>query len=90
MKIVEKNYEKTFTKSRGKDIIRTKYNFFTANNKKYLQRKGLLMKETKEIILNEVTKEINWREKIIIKVFNKTFNKVANLVRISTVNQMIK
>ena len=66
MKIVEENYGKTFTKNNGKGIIRKKYNFFTANNKKYLQRKGLLMKETKEITLNGVTKELNWKEKIII------------------------
>ena len=43
-----KNGCKVFTKNNEKGIIRKKYNFFTANNKKYLQRKGLLMKETKE------------------------------------------
>lgn len=90
MKIVEEKNEKIFTKNNGKGIIRKKYNFFTANNKKYLQRKGLLMKETKEITLNGVTKELNWKEKIIIRIFNKTFNKVSNLVRVNIVNQMIK
>ena len=57
-----KNGCKVFTKNNEKGIIRKKYNFFTANNKKYLQRKGLLMKETKEITLNGVTKELNWKE----------------------------
>lgn len=90
MKNVEKNNERIFTKNNEKDIIYKKYNLFAANNKKYLQRKGLFMKNTKEIILDEVTKELNWKEKIIVKIFNKTFNKVANLVRINTVNQMIK
>jgi hypothetical protein len=85
-----KNGCKVFTKNNEKGIIRKKYNFFTANNKKYLQRKGLLMKETKEITLNGVTKELNWKEKIIIRIFNKTFNKVSNLVRVNIVNQMIK
>lgn len=86
----EKINTNVFTKNMEKGIIGKKYNFFTANNKEYLQRKGLSMKETKEITLNEVMKEINWKEKIIIKVFSKTFNKVANLVRINIVNQMIK
>jgi len=90
MEIVEEKNEKIFTKNNEKGIIRKKYNFFTANNKKYLQRKGLLMKETKEITLNGVTKELNWKEKIIIRIFNKTFNKVSNLVRVNIVNQMIK
>ena len=90
MKNVEKSQKNVFTKNIGKDIINKKYNLFTANNKKYLQRKGLLMKETKEITLNGVTKELNWKEKIIIRIFNKTFNKVSNLVRVNIVNQMIK
>lgn len=90
MKNVEKNRRNVFTKNKGKDIIEKKYNFFTANNKEYLQRKGLLMKETKEITLNGVTKELNWKEKIIIRIFKKTFYKVSNLVRVNIVNQMIK
>ncbi len=44
----------------------------------------------KDVVKNEVIKELNWKEKIIVKIFNKTFNKVANLVRINTVNQMLK
>ena len=90
MKNVEKSQKNVFTKNIGKDIINKKYNLFTANNKKYLQRKGLLMKETKRITLNGVTKELNWKEKIIIRIFNKTFNKVSNLVIVNIVNQMIK
>jgi len=82
--------EKIFTKNDGKDIIGKKYNLFTANNKKYLQRKGLFMKNTKEITLNEVMNELNWKEKIIVRIFNKTFNKVANLIRINIVNKMLK
>lgn len=39
---------------------------------------------------NEVMKELTWKEKIIVKIFNKTFNKVANLIRINIVNQMLK
>ena len=48
------------------------------------------MKEAKEIVVNELTEELNWKEKLIVNVFNKTFNKVVNLVRINTVNKMIR
>lgn len=90
MKVVEENNEKIFTKNKKKGIIGKKNDLFTANNKKYLQRKGLVMKNTEDVTLKEIENKLKWKEKIIIRIFNKTFNKVANLVRINTVNQMIK
>jgi hypothetical protein len=90
MKNVEENNEKIFTKNKKKGIIGKKNDLFTANNKKYLQRKGLVMKNTEDVTLKKIENELKWKEKIIIRIFNKTFNKVANLVRINTVNQMIK
>lgn len=41
------------------------------------------------MVENEIIKELNLREKIIVKLFAKTFNKVANLIRINTVNKLI-
>ncbi len=90
MKVVEENNEKIFTKNKKKGIIGKKNDLFAANNKKYLQRKGLVMKNTEDVTLKKIENELKWKEKIIIRIFNKTFNKVANLVRINTVNQMIK
>ena len=90
MEIVEEKNKKIFTKNNRKNIIKTKCNFFTANNKKYLQRKGLVMRNSEDVTLKEIKNELKWKEKIIIRIFNKTFNKVANLVRINTVDQMIK
>ena len=84
-----KKEKKVFTKNQEKGIIRLQYNLFIANNKN-LQRKGFFMKEAKEIVVNELTEELNWKEKLIVKVFNKTFNKVVNLVRINTINKMIR
>lgn len=84
-----KKEKKVFTKNEEKGIIRLQYNLFIANNKN-LRRKGFFMKEAKEIVVNELTEELNWKEKLIVKVFNKTFNKVVNLVRINTVNKMIR
>lgn len=78
---------KVFTKKVRKDIIWKKYNLFNSNNK---ECKVLLSNKTEEIILNEVKKELNWKEKIIVKIFNKTFNKISNLVRINTVNKIIE
>ena len=41
------------------------------------------------VVENEIVKELNWKEKIIVKVFNKTVKKVADLVRINIVNRLI-
>lgn len=35
-------------------------------------------------------KELNWKEKIIAKIFAKTFNKVHNITRIKIINALIK
>lgn len=39
---------------------------------------------------NEEMKSLNWKERIVVKVFAKTFKKVYNLTRINIVNNMIK
>lgn len=41
------------------------------------------------VVENEIIKELNWKEKIIIKIFAKTFEKVVNIVRISIINKLI-
>ena len=33
----------------------------------------------KNVVLNEVKKELNWREKIIVKIFKKTVIKVYGI-----------
>ena len=53
-----KKEKKVFTKNEEKGIIRLQYNLFIANNKN-LQRKGFFMKEAKEIVVNELTEELN-------------------------------
>ena len=44
----------------------------------------------KDVVLNEVKKELNWKERIIVKLFTKTFTKIYNICRINTINKMIK
>lgn len=41
-------------------------------------------------IADEVIKELNWKEKIIVKIFAKTFSKVHNITRIKIINVLIK
>lgn len=41
-------------------------------------------------IADEVIKELNWKEKIIVKIFAKTFGKVHNVTRIKIINALIK
>ena len=44
----------------------------------------------KDVVLNEVFKKLNWREKMIVKVFTKLFIKVYNIVRINTINSLMQ
>ena len=43
----------------------------------------------KDVVENEIIKELNWKEKIIVKVFAKTFNKISNMTRILIINQIL-
>ncbi len=44
----------------------------------------------KDVVLKELKKELNWKEKIIVRIFSKTFTKVYNICRINIVNKIIK
>ncbi len=41
------------------------------------------------VVENEVMKELNWKEKIVVKLFAKTFEKVYNKCRIKIINSML-
>ena len=38
----------------------------------------------------DVIKELKINEKIIVKIFTKTFNKVSNFTRVKTINYLLK
>lgn len=42
------------------------------------------------VVKDEVIKELNWKERIVVKVFSKTFKNVYNKCRIKIVNSMLK
>lgn len=42
------------------------------------------------MIENEIVKELNWKEKIIFKLFKKTFLKVYTIARIEVINIIMK
>lgn len=44
----------------------------------------------KDVVLDEIRKELNWRERIVLKVFTKLIKKVYNIARINTINSFIK
>lgn len=44
----------------------------------------------RNVELDEVIKELNFGEKIIVKIFAKTFCKVYNKVRIKIINSILK
>ncbi len=41
------------------------------------------------VVKDEVIKELNWKERIIVKLFAKTFEKVYNKCRIKIVNSIL-
>ena len=41
------------------------------------------------VVENETIKELNWKERIVVKLFAKTFEKVYNKCRIKIVNSML-
>lgn len=41
------------------------------------------------VVKDEVIKELNWKERIVLKLFAKTFEKVYNKCRIKIVNSML-
>ena len=41
------------------------------------------------VVENEIIKELNWKERIVVKLFAKTFEKVYNKCRIKIVNSML-
>ena len=43
----------------------------------------------KDVVLNEVKKELNLKERIVVRIFSKTFMKVYNISRIKIVNKML-
>ena len=42
------------------------------------------------VVENEIMNELNWKERIVVKVFAKTFEKVYNKCRIKIVNSMLE
>ena len=68
--------EKLFTKKKENDTIRKDYNPLKVNYKIYRRGSGLYMKDGH---LKELRKELNWKERIFVHMFPKTFIKVYKL-----------
>ena len=48
-----------------------------------------MKKEVENVVLDEIIKGLNWKEKIIVKLFRRTFFKVYNISRIKSVNSIL-
>ena len=88
--IVNENRRKIFTKKSKNNIIMSEDYNPSNKGKVFYERKGFVMRETKDTVLKEITKELNYVEKIIVRIFFKTFIKVYNKARINAVNSMLK
>ncbi len=43
----------------------------------------------KDAVVEEIVKELNWKERIVVRIFRKTFIKVVNVARIKIINKML-
>ena len=68
----------------GKNCISTivdgLYYIYTTNEKR----------SSMNAVENEVMNELNWKERIVVKLFAKTFEKVYNKCRIKVVNSLLE
>ena len=55
-----------------------------------IQKKGLYVMKTKDVVLNEIIKELNWKERLVVKIFRKTFSKSCNIIRIDVINKLMQ
>ena len=99
MKYYELNEEKAFTKKESNDIINKnnslsklliKFTCFSRLDScnRYIyesESEGLFMRET-EVVYRELKKELTFKEKIIVKIFKKTFSKMYRLGMIKCFN----
>ena len=53
-------------------------------------REDMKRKEEKDVVLDEVIKELSWKERIVVRIFNKIFSKISNLIRIAIINFYLK
>lgn len=44
----------------------------------------------RDVVYNVVKDELNWKERIIVRIFTNTFNKVYNIGRINSINSILK
>lgn len=86
------NAKNVFTKNESNNIMRKKYNLLNKDYKKICEREGLFMKETKDVELKEIekSKELNLKDRIIIKLFPKTFVKVYGIAGKRVFNNIYK
>ena len=75
-KNLKENERKVFTKKGGNSKINKNYNPFEVDYKIYKRRDGLYMKN---IVLEEIREELDWKGKIVSYIFPKTFTKLYKL-----------
>lgn len=90
LKVKKKEGKKVFTNEERNIIINSKYNLLNKDNKNLYERGGLFMKETKDVILSEIMKQLDWKGKIVGRLFPETLIKVYNISRIKTINKIIR
>ena len=44
----------------------------------------------KDAVLDEIKKDLNWKERIILTIFAKTYIKIYHITRINIINNILK
>ena len=87
-KLFTKNKEEGYNERKVKPLISklliklTNFSRLNSCSRCIYEREGLYMEETKGI-LEELEKQLNFKQKILVKIFRKTFVKVYRLGMIS-------
>lgn len=86
-KEIKKEERKVFTKKRSNSRIKKNHNPLKVNCKIYKRRDGLYKVNDK--VLKEIEKDLNFRERIIVRIHKNTFKKVFNKTRIEIINKTL-
>ena len=70
-KNLKKIEEKVFTKNKRKDTIKKNYNPLHKDYNNIYKRGGLNMEERK-VVLEKLTKHLNWKNKLFVRLFPNT------------------
>lgn len=90
LKKQEEIKEKVFTNKKSNNIIEKDYNPLNKDYKGFYEREGLFMKETKDIVLEEMLKGLNLQERVFVEEHSDICKKIYRKGMIDSFNYQNK